>query len=256
MLRPKPRRLSKQARLLIEEAEALGEPPEDPLLLFSVLYGFWVASYVAFNGDAMRTLRPIPGARREAERDCPAHDRASPAWAFPCCDGRHRGRPGALDRALALYDPAEHRPLATRFGQDARGRSSPIGRGLCGCLAIPRPPCGHRSRTQAMRARRSSRNVDVCAVARILTAHLTAAITRQQTLSSMNLSLLADEKGSLFWKASECRYKVAFALTGKAAEQSKCITAGIAALRSTGNIGCRCAYHYLAIAHAELGQLR
>ena len=31
-----------RARLLIEQAEALGEPPEDPLLLFSVLYSFWV----------------------------------------------------------------------------------------------------------------------------------------------------------------------------------------------------------------------
>ena len=30
--------------------------PEDPLLLFSVLYGFWVASYVAFDGDVMREL--------------------------------------------------------------------------------------------------------------------------------------------------------------------------------------------------------
>jgi predicted ATPase len=45
-----------RARLLIEQAEALGEPPEDPLLLFSVLYGFWVANYVAFNGDVMREL--------------------------------------------------------------------------------------------------------------------------------------------------------------------------------------------------------
>ena len=25
-----------------------------------------------------------------------------------------------FDRAIALYDPAEHRPLATRFGQDVR----------------------------------------------------------------------------------------------------------------------------------------
>ena len=24
-----------------------------------------------------------------------------------------------FDQAIALYDPAEHRPLATRFGQDA-----------------------------------------------------------------------------------------------------------------------------------------
>ena len=26
-----------------------------------------------------------------------------------------------FDHAIALYDPAEHRPLATRFGQDVRG---------------------------------------------------------------------------------------------------------------------------------------
>jgi predicted ATPase len=47
---------AERARLLIEEAEALGEPPEDPLLLFSVLYSFWVARFVAFNGKVMREL--------------------------------------------------------------------------------------------------------------------------------------------------------------------------------------------------------
>jgi hypothetical protein len=45
-----------RARLLIDEAEALGEPPEDPLLLFSVLYGCWVAKLVTFDGDASREL--------------------------------------------------------------------------------------------------------------------------------------------------------------------------------------------------------
>ena len=35
---------AEQARILIEQAEALGEPLEDPLLLFSVLYGFWRAT--------------------------------------------------------------------------------------------------------------------------------------------------------------------------------------------------------------------
>jgi predicted ATPase len=45
-----------RARLLIEQAEALGEPPEDPLLLFSVLYGFWYANLAAFNGDVLRDL--------------------------------------------------------------------------------------------------------------------------------------------------------------------------------------------------------
>jgi predicted ATPase len=34
-----------QARLYIERVEALGEPPEDTLLLFSILYGFHVANH-------------------------------------------------------------------------------------------------------------------------------------------------------------------------------------------------------------------
>src|SRR4029077_15035734 len=37
---------AEQARLLIEQAEARGEPLEDPLLRFSVLYAFWVASFM------------------------------------------------------------------------------------------------------------------------------------------------------------------------------------------------------------------
>src|SRR6185312_433842 len=40
---PETKAAEERARLLIEQAEALGEPLEDPLLLFSVLYGFWVA---------------------------------------------------------------------------------------------------------------------------------------------------------------------------------------------------------------------
>ena len=47
---------AERARLLIEESAALGEPLDDPLLLFSVLYSFWVANYVAFDGDAVRLL--------------------------------------------------------------------------------------------------------------------------------------------------------------------------------------------------------
>ena len=55
---PETKAAAERARLLIEQAGAAGEPPEDPLLLFSVLYGFWVANYVAFNGDVVASLRP------------------------------------------------------------------------------------------------------------------------------------------------------------------------------------------------------
>jgi hypothetical protein len=55
---PEAKAAAEQARLLIEQAEALGEPIEDPLLLFSVLYGLFIANYNAFNGDVMRELAP------------------------------------------------------------------------------------------------------------------------------------------------------------------------------------------------------
>src|SRR5262249_33946873 len=53
---PETKAAAERAHLLIEHAEALGEPPEDPLLLFSVLFGFWVANAVAFEGDVLRDL--------------------------------------------------------------------------------------------------------------------------------------------------------------------------------------------------------
>ena len=58
------------------------------------------------------------------------------------------------NHAFALYDPAKHRPLATRFGQDASEyQSLSIGRWPSGCLGIPRP----HSRTLITRSRMHAR---------------------------------------------------------------------------------------------------
>jgi hypothetical protein len=60
-----------KARLLIEQAEALGEYPEDPLLLFSVLYGFFMVNLVGFNADSLRELSVQFYALAESkERQC------------------------------------------------------------------------------------------------------------------------------------------------------------------------------------------
>ncbi len=45
-----------QARVMIEHAERLGEHIEDPLLLYSVLYGFFIAKFMNFDGDAACAL--------------------------------------------------------------------------------------------------------------------------------------------------------------------------------------------------------
>ena len=80
------------ARRLMERAEELGEPPEDPLLLFSVLYGLWVAKPCRLQRRRYaRTCRPVLGAGGDAERDRPAHDGASPDGSVPAAYGGNRG---------------------------------------------------------------------------------------------------------------------------------------------------------------------
>jgi len=53
---PETKVATEKAKFLIEEAEKLGERVEDPLLLFTVLYGFAIANYLRMNGDALRAL--------------------------------------------------------------------------------------------------------------------------------------------------------------------------------------------------------
>ena len=121
MRRPETKAAVEQARLFIERAEALGEPPEDPLQLFSVLYGFWVVNTVAFNGDVCRDLAAqfLALAKRQ-KTTAPlmvGHRLMGASLLFLGDLAQSRAH---LDQALALYNSAQHRPLATRFGQDLR----------------------------------------------------------------------------------------------------------------------------------------
>ena len=80
---PETKAAAERARLLIEQAEALGEPAEDPLLsvfrplrpLHSELYG------VQRRRDA-QLASAISRAGGEARNDRPGHDRAPPVWAL------------------------------------------------------------------------------------------------------------------------------------------------------------------------------
>ena len=152
-----------QARSLIEQAEALGEPPEDPLLLFSVLYGLWRANYVAFNGDAMRDVASqclVLAEKQGAKVPIMIGHRlmaVSLMGTGDIVEGRKH-----YDRAMALYDPAENRSLATRFGQD-------LGVAILSFTVVP---CGACTRGRARRRPRGAqgctrnrprRYVDVCA---------------------------------------------------------------------------------------------
>ena len=117
---PETKAAAEKARLLIERAEALGEAPEDKLLMFSALYGLWVASYVAFSdGDAVCKIAAefmMLAESQAATVPLLIGHRAmgtSLLWSGEIAEGRRH-----LDQAVRLYQPLEHRPSASRFGHD------------------------------------------------------------------------------------------------------------------------------------------
>ena len=116
---PETKATVERARLLIEQAEALGEPLEDPLLLYSILYGIWVAKLFVFDGNVCRnhaaqflTLAEKQGATVPLMI---GHRMMGVTLLFTGDLTESRAH---LDRAFALYNRAEHRALATRFGSD------------------------------------------------------------------------------------------------------------------------------------------
>jgi hypothetical protein len=107
--------------VLIEQAEKIGEPPDDPLLLFSTLYGLWASNMVAFNGDACRDLAAQFLTLAKKQKDTVPLMvgyrvmGSSLLFSGDVAEGRTH-----LNRAVALYNADIHRPLASRFGQDIR----------------------------------------------------------------------------------------------------------------------------------------
>jgi hypothetical protein len=85
---PETKAAVERANLLIEQAQALGEPPEDPLLLFSVLSGNWAAKLGASNCDA-RSCEAVSRTGREAGNNGPADDWAPPHGHFLMYGGEH-----------------------------------------------------------------------------------------------------------------------------------------------------------------------
>jgi len=127
-----------RARLLIQKAEALGEPPEDPMLLFQVLYGFCVASYVAFDGDMLGEFAvQFLGLAEKQRAPVPLMIGHRMMGAYLTGTGNLKQGQAHYDRAIALYEPSQHRPLATGFSADARVSVLSLRSWSLWCLGYP-----------------------------------------------------------------------------------------------------------------------
>ena len=254
---PETKAAAERARLLIEQAEALGEPPEDPLLLFSILYSFWVANTVAFNGDVCRDLSAhfLALAEKQGARVPLMVGHRLMGTSLLCTGDIAAGRMH-VDRAIALYDPLEHRPLATRFGQDIRVV-------LLSWLSLALWVLGYPDAAFAVSARALSDAREIGQAASLMYALTAAALTHVHggnyataKMQSDEVVALASEKGAVYWKSFALMNQGWLSVVNdKAQEAVHTMTSAIASYRSTGATLLTPLYlSHLARAYAEVGE--
>ena len=245
-----------QARLFIERAEALGEPPGDPLLLFSVLYGFWVANFTVFNGEVVRALAAQFLTLAEKQTATVplmiGHRLMGNSLLF---SGDIVGARAHYDQAIALFDPAPHRLLATQLGDVGVAIFSYRAWAL---WSLGYPEAALWDTNHALKDARATGHAATLMVALgyALPTHIYCGDYAAANAHADELVALADEKGAMLWKAAGMMNQgwVA-ALTGNASNAIQMITSGITAWRSTAATTWMPLYlPLLARAYAELGQ--
>jgi predicted ATPase len=253
---PETKTATERARLLIEQADGLGEPPEDPLLLFSVPHGFYIANLWAFNGNVLRsTAAQLLMLAEKQGTTAPLLIALRSMGLSLLLTGDLLNALAHQDRALSLYDPNSHRPLATRFGVAGSAvfshRSSTLW-----CLGYPEAALG-----DSEQALKDARGIDhaptlINALSFATFPHIECG--KYATAFSLldELAALTDKTGALSWKTGEMAIKGrVLVLTGKASDAIPMIESSVAARLSTGTtlfIPMYCAY--LAKAYSELGQ--
>ena len=253
---PETKAAAERARQLIEQAEVLGEGPDDPLLLFSTLHSFWTANFVAFDGDALREQASrflTLAEKRMATGPMMIGHRimGSVLHTGAFVEGRSH-----LDRAIAMYDPAEHRPLAARFGQDIRVAALSYRSWALWMLGHP-----DAALLDARRAIEEAREIGqapalMYALFHSLFVHIQCGDHAEASEESDELVAFANEKGAPFWKALGQSVRGYMLVEDDRAEDAlHTVTAAISASQLTGStVWMPLHLSHLARAYAALGQ--
>jgi class 3 adenylate cyclase/tetratricopeptide (TPR) repeat protein len=255
---PETKAAAEQAKLLIEQAEARGETPEDPLMWYLVLYGFAAGYFVGFNGDVLRKLAEELITRAEKQ-----------GATAPMMVG-HRMMGHALlltgeiaaaqvhySQGLALYDPVKHRPFATRFGQDISVANTGFRSLARWLLGYPEKALADADRAledaqQIGQAATLMFALNYTAKTKIHCGHFVAANSLLEQVIA-----LADQKGAPYWKGFGMSEQACILLaTGDASAAVNQLKLGMTTLCSTGaTLFVPWLLSNLARAYGDLGEL-
>jgi class 3 adenylate cyclase/predicted ATPase len=245
-----------RARLLIEQAEALGEAPEDPLILFQVLLRTAVAKFFAFDSKASvelaRQFLTLAEKQTQSVLRTVGHRLVGTALLYT---GDFTGARVHYEKSIALYDPAEHRPFTTRFGHS--GVESLIFRSVA-LWALGYPEQALAGIDQALRNAREIGETATLLIA-LTTAH-TVFVLRRNYAGANKLTdeffLLAKEKGTAICQIGAMVQRgCVLALTGKSSNTVDLFTSTIVPFRSTGvTAHMPFILSIFAYAHTQLGK--
>ena len=249
---------TERARLLIEHAEALGEPLKDPLLLFSVLFGGCVANFVGFNGAVLRELAAQFLALAESQGATAPLMAGHSMMGVACASaGKFLRARAHHDQALVLYDPTVHRALLTRFAaQDQRVVDLSFRSLTMWMLGYP-----DAALADAERALQEAREIDHAST--LMFALWWTGLMKASCGCYAAANALGKELVALADQNSSPAYRVAgtlvqgsvLALTEKSAHAIEMITGGLSANRSMGITFLEPFFlSLMAIAHTALGQ--
>jgi class 3 adenylate cyclase/predicted ATPase len=245
-----------QVRTLIEQAERLGESPDDASLLLSALFGQWIVNFISFNGDIAREIAARFLAWGDKDGTVPlivGHRTMGSTLAIMGDLVQARAH---YTEALALYRPAEHRRLMTRFGQDLRVTCLGFRSMALWLLGYP-----EEALKDADCALTEARQIGHAATLMftlnfpILVNTYCGDYERANELID-ELVVLAEEKGAPFRKAEGVlRRGYVLTLAGETAKAVEMVSSGIALWRAAGStIFTPEQELMLAIAHADSGQ--
>ena len=246
-----------QARVMIERVERLGEHVEDPLLLYSVLYGFFMVKFINFDGDAASALaRQFLALAEQQRATAPIMVGHRLLGNTLLVMGDATDARSHLDRALALYDPAVHRPLATRFGHDV-GTATLAFRPLALWL-LGYPETALVETDRAINAARETDHLPtlLMALSGTLITHICCRDHVAATAHAEECFNLAQEKKVPFMIGFAAALRgCVLAQTGKASDAIQTISAWITGMRAMGATVWGTSFlSHLALAYAELGQ--
>jgi predicted ATPase len=242
---------------LIEQAEALGEPPEDPLLLFSALDALFQMQLVAFDGDAVRkdAAQLLALARKQGGKVQLLRGHQAVASALGLTGSFAEGRL-YCDKALALYDPVEHRPLTTQFLQDPRVLNLISRSAALWALGYPEAALADAELALSEARELGHAGALMHAITNVCLGQVVRGNHAKARALSDELIALAEEKGSAYWKATGMlRRGGLFALTGRPSDAVGILSSTIPAQRSIGvKLFFPVWLSLLARAYGELGQ--